>query len=68
MRNFRPFFSEKHIFFDKIAIPILRKICVLQKKGEEIGGGSLFKIGVFMVEPGGIEPPTFCMPCKRSTN
>jgi hypothetical protein len=21
-----------------------------------------------MVEPGGIEPPTSCMPCKRSTN
>jgi hypothetical protein len=23
---------------------------------------------VWMVEPGGIEPPTSCMPCKRSTN
>jgi hypothetical protein len=22
----------------------------------------------WMVEPGGIEPPTSCMPCKRSTN
>jgi hypothetical protein len=21
-----------------------------------------------MVEPGGVEPPTSCMPCKRSTN
>jgi hypothetical protein len=28
------------------------------------GGGAQTK----MVEPGGIEPPTSCMPCKRSTN
>ena len=28
----------------------------------------LFALLRGMVEPGGIEPPTSCMPCKRSPN
>ncbi len=46
MRNFRQFFSEKYTFFDKIAYPILRKMCFLQQKSDKITRVSLSKTSV----------------------
>jgi hypothetical protein len=46
MFNFRKFFSEKYTFFEKIAYPILRKMCFLQQKSGKMKHGSLSKTGV----------------------
>ncbi len=50
MHNFRQFFSEKYTFFDKIAYPILRKMCFLQQKSDKITRASLSKTGVLRVK------------------
>ena len=57
------------VFFDKSCVPKGIRTPVAAVKGQcprPLDDGDTHFLNYLLVELGGLEPPTSCMPCKRS--